>query len=78
MPSSCLGLNIVPTWLARDVRTEFKVTRWSTRNKKRKNWRVMKITIDRPGCYQSGNTLFMHPDLIALLPDSPTQKGLNP
>ena len=63
-----LGLKIVPHTLARDVRTEYKVTTWATRDKKRKNWRVMRIEIDRPGCWQVGNTLYMHPELIAKLP----------
>ena len=63
-----LGMNIVAHPLARDVRIEFKVMRWATRKKKRKNWRVMRIEINRPGCYQVGNTLYMHPDLIAKLP----------
>ena len=65
-----LGMNIVSHEFARDVRTEFKVTSWATRDKKRKNWRVMKVQIDRPGCYQFGNTLYMHPELIAKLPPS--------
>lgn len=64
------GLKIVPHTLARDIRTEFKVTRWSARDKKRKGWRVMRIDINRPGCWQIGDTLFMHPELIAKLPRS--------
>lgn len=63
-----MGLKIVPHELARDVRTVFKVTRWQTRDKKRKNWRVTRIEINRPGCLQIGDTLYMHPDLIAKLP----------
>lgn len=63
-----LGLKIVPHTLAREVRTEFKVMRWMTRDKKRKNWRVLRVEINRPGCYQVGNTLYMHPDLVAKLP----------
>lgn len=39
------GLKIVPHPLARDVRTEYKVVRWGTRHKKRKNWRVMRVDI---------------------------------
>jgi hypothetical protein len=69
-----LGLKIVPHPLARDVRVEFKVTRWATRDKKRKNWRVMRIEINRPGCYQVGDRLYMHPDLIAKLP---SERALN-
>ena len=63
-----LGLKIVPHFLARDVRTEYKVTRWMTRDKKRKNWRVLKVEINRPGCYQVGDVIYMHPELIAKLP----------
>lgn len=64
-----LGLTVVPHTLARDRRTEFKVERWATRNKKRKNWRVLRVEIDRPGCWKVGDTLYMHPDLIAQLPN---------
>ena len=68
-----LGMKIVAHPLARDKRTEFKVTRWMTRDKKRKNWRVMRIEIDRPGCWQCGNTLYMQPELIAKLPKAAPQ-----
>lgn len=62
-----MGLHIVPHTLARDIRTEFKVSRWATRDKKRKGWRVMRLDINRPGCWKIGDTLYMHPDLIAKL-----------
>lgn len=68
-----LGMKIVAHPLARDKRTEFKVTRWMTRDKKRKNWRVMRVEIDRPGCWQCGDTLYMHPELIAKLPKAAPQ-----
>lgn len=62
------GLNIVPSTLAREVRTECRVTRWAAgRDKKRKNWRVMRVEIDRPGAYQIGNTIYMHPELVEKL-----------
>lgn len=61
-----LGLNIVSHPLAREVRTEFKVARWPSR-KRRRNWYVLRIDIDRPGCFQSGDTLYMHPDLVEQL-----------
>lgn len=61
------GMSVVPHSLARDIRTEFKVTTWATRDKKRKNYRVMRLEINRPGCWQIGNTLYMHPELIAKL-----------
>ena len=63
-----LGMKIIPHSLAREVRTEFKVTRHAARDKKRKNWRVLRVEINRPGCYQVGNVLYMHPELIAKLP----------
>jgi len=63
-----MGLKIVPHPLAREVRTEFKVTRWATRDKKRKNWRVMRIEINRPSCIKVGDVLYMHPDLVSKLP----------
>jgi len=63
-----MGLNIVPHPLAREIRTEFKVSRWATRDKKRKCWRVMRVEVNRPCALKVGNTLFMHPDLIAHLP----------
>jgi hypothetical protein len=70
------GLKIVPHKLARDIRTEFKVTRWATRDKKRKNWRVMRIEINRPGCWRICDTLYIHPELIAKLPAAEIGKSL--
>lgn len=61
------GMKIVPHELARDVRTEFKAVTWATRDKKRRNWRVMRLEINRPGCWQVGDTFYMHPELIAKL-----------
>ena len=64
-----LGMTIIPSELARDIRTEFKVARCGRRDKKRKRWYVQRIEINRPGCWQIGSdTLVMHPDLIAKLP----------
>jgi len=60
------GLQIIASPLARDVRTEFKVARWPLR-KKRSSWMVQRIEINRPGCWQVGDTLYMHPELIAKL-----------
>lgn len=62
-----LGLNIVSHPLALEVRTEFKVAQWGLVRKRRRNWRVLRIEISRPGCYQSGNTLYVHPDLVEQL-----------
>jgi hypothetical protein len=61
------GVKIVPHQLARDVRTEFKVQRMPIQ-KKRKAWRVVRVDINRPGVYVIGDTIFMHPDLVAKLP----------
>jgi hypothetical protein len=63
-----LGMKIVPHPMAREVRTKFIVTRWATRDKKRKNWRVMRLDIDRPFCFVMGGVIYMHPELIAKLP----------
>ena len=60
------GLNIVPHALAREVRDEWKVEACKTR-KRRRNWRVVKHHIDRPCAWQIGNTIYMHPDLVAKL-----------
>lgn len=68
-PGPLHGLNIFSHPLARDIRTEWKVER-NPIKKKRKGWRVVKQHIDRPGCYQIGNTLYMHPELFEKLRDS--------
>ena len=70
--STLYGLKIIQHPFVRDVRTEFKVTRWPTR-KKRKRWFVQRIEIDRPGAWQVGNTIYMHPELIAKLPTTGSQ-----
>lgn len=61
------GLKIVPHPLARDVRTEFKVERTGAPNRKRKRYFVKRIEINRPGCWQVGDTLYMHPELVSKL-----------
>lgn len=66
--TSLFGIKIVPHLLARDRRTEFKVARCGPPGKKRRRYFVQCIDIDRPGCWQIGGTLYMHPDLIAKLP----------
>lgn len=62
-----LGLRIVPHMFAREVRTEYRVMTWATRDKKRKNWRVERVDISRTGCFIAGNTAYMHPEVIAKL-----------
>ena len=64
-----LGLKIVPNTLARDVRTEFKVARCEPYNRKRKRYYVQRIEINRAGCWRVGDTLYMHPELIAAMPE---------
>ncbi len=60
------GIEIIPHQLAREVRDEWRVERHPF-PKKRKQWRVVKHHVDRPGCFQIGTKLFMHPDLVAQL-----------
>jgi hypothetical protein len=62
-----LGLRIVPHIFAREVRTEYRVMTWAARDKKRKNWRVERVDINRPSCFIAGNTAYMHPEVIAKL-----------
>jgi hypothetical protein len=64
---SMFGLNIVPSIMAREIRTTFKVSRWPGRSKKRNGWRVERVEINRPGAWQAGNTIYMHPELIACM-----------
>lgn len=64
--SALLGMRVVSSLLARDVRDEFRVER-NPIKKRRRGWLVVKHRIDRPGCYRVGDTLYMHPDLIARL-----------
>ena len=61
------GKPIYPSEFAREVRDEFRVERMPIA-KRRRNWRVVKHHIDRPGCFMTANAIFMHPDLIAKLP----------
>lgn len=60
------GMRVVSHPLARDVRDLWKVERHPI-PKKRRNWRVVKHHIDRPGCYQVVDTFYMHPDLVEKL-----------
>ena len=65
-PHALLGLKIVSHPLARDVRTEFKVACCGPR-RKRGRYCVKRIEINRPGCVQVDDTLYMHPELVAKL-----------
>lgn len=56
------GMNIVPHSLAVDQRME--VQRHPIK-KRRRNWRVVRV--ERPGCWQIGNTFYMHPELVQKL-----------
>ncbi len=57
-------VNIVQHILAREYRYEYCLRRL---NKKRKNWRVVRVEFSKPGAYQIGNTIYMHPELYAKL-----------
>lgn len=61
-----LGVKIVAHALAREVSDEWHIERHPIK-KRRKNWRVVKHHIDRPGAYQVGDVIYMHPDLVAQL-----------
>ena len=58
------GLIIVQRPYAERRWVEFKVEPWPIR-KRRRNWRVRRYERREPGCYQVGNTLYMHPELFA-------------
>ena len=60
------GISITASALAVHSFTEFRVVRISSR-KRRKAWRVDRVVTERPACYQMGNTLVMHPSLVAKL-----------
>jgi hypothetical protein len=66
MYGSIYGLKVVSAPMAREVRDEYRVERHPTK-KRRKQWRVVKHHIDRPCFYRAGDTLFVHPELIAKL-----------
>ena len=59
-------MNIVPHVLAREVRDTFTIER-NPIKKRRRNWRVVKHRIDRPGAFVCGDVIYMHPDLVAKL-----------
>lgn len=61
------GMKVVSTPLAREVRDEWRVERHPL-PKRRRQWRVVKHHIDKPGCYRVGDTFYMHPDIVAQLP----------
>jgi len=64
---SIFGLTIIPHELAYETKTQFKVAAWATRDKKRKNWRVMRVETKRPACFQAGSNFYVHPELVAKL-----------
>lgn len=57
------GMRIVPHPLAVKIAHEVQP---HPIKKRRRGWRVVRV--ESPSCLQMGGTLFMHPDLIALLP----------
>lgn len=62
MTMSLYGMNVVSQPLAVDRRME--VQRHPIK-KRRRQWRVVRV--ERPGCWQIGNTFYMHPELIEKL-----------
>ena len=59
-----LGFTIIPHSLAIEYRVWHTVERVGPPKKRRKRWRVMRHESRKPGCFQMGNTLYMHPDLM--------------
>ena len=57
------GFQIIPHPLARDVLDVWRVEK-NPVLKRRRNWRVVKHRIDRPGAYRIGSVIYMHPDLV--------------
>jgi hypothetical protein len=68
------GMSIVASPLARDIRTVWKVERHPI-PKRRKQWCVVKSTIDQPGMYIIGMTAFVHPDLVEKLKSQEIRHG---
>jgi len=68
MNRTIYGLTVVSAPMAREVRTVWRIER-NPIKKRRRNWLVVKHRIDRPAMYRSGNTLFVHPELLAKLND---------
>ena len=71
------GLKIIAHQLAREVRDEWKVEAMPIK-KRRKNWRVVKHHIDRPGAYRVGDVLYAHPDILAKLRELPNASNERP
>lgn len=63
------GLSIVPHNLALDTFTEFRVQKQPIQ-KRRKNWRVVKYTVTKPGCWIAGGIVYMHPTLFVKIKES--------
>ena len=60
------GLNIIAHPLATQI--AYVVQRHPIR-KRRRNWRVVRV--EQPGCWQMGNTFYMHPVLVQRLLELP-------
>lgn len=73
--NNLFGMRVVSHPLAREVRDEWKVEPWPIK-KHRRGWRVVKHHIDRPGCYQVGDTLYMHPELVTKLRENVPNAGV--
>lgn len=65
--SHLLGLKVVSSPYAREIRDEYRVERVPI-PKRRRRWRVVKHHIDRPCAYiLTGGTAVLHPELLAAL-----------
>lgn len=74
------GVTVIAHPLAREIREVWEIEK-SPIKKRRRNWRVVKNVINRPGCYMMGGVMYMHPDLISKLrlasspPENVGQRG---
>ena len=65
LPLTFNGLRIVPHAMAVDVLTVFSVEKIPTRRRRR--YYVKRTERRSPGCWQSGDVLYMHPTLVEKL-----------
>ena len=61
------GIRIISSPVAVEVSVKYIVTRWATRDKKRKNWRVMRVETTKPAILKMPGFVVMHPTLYAAL-----------
>ena len=65
--STLFGIRLVSHALAVKITTSFHVVLHGSPFKKRKRWRVQRVSTTEPSCYKAGDTLYMHPSLYAKL-----------